>query len=215
MRVALMAGISGKTGKELLQCLLNNRHYKRVVLFTRRDNKRMRNIHLSKVLVDFNQLDTHIPDMEGVDDVFCLLGTDFISTHKLEDAEKFDLEYPLNLATVAKNAGIRNFYLLNSTRASIEAGKERLRKRAQLESEIRKLGFDNFQVFRVNGISDPVNPENAMYVLRRTLSNIVNLLGMGLIEKMRLSPANLVAQKMVDVAINANPERSEYHPGDY
>lgn len=215
MRVALMAGISGKTGKELLQCLLNNRHYKRVVLFTRRDNRRMRNIHLSKILVDFNQLDTHIHEMEGVDDVFCLLGTDFISTHKLDDAEMFDLDYPLNLARASRNAGIRNFFLLNIARASHEAGKERLRKRAQLEAEIKKLGFENFQVFRVNGISDPVNPENALYVLRRTLSNIVNLLGRGLMDKMRLSPANLVAQKMVEAAVSENPVKFEYHPGDY
>ena len=149
MRIALLVGISGKIGKSLLDALLNNRHYMKTIVLTRHENRRLKNIHLKKVTVDFSMVENNLEDFNEVDDVFCLLGTDYINTTKIEDASLFDYEYPLNVARIAKKAGVKNFYLLSSSKSNIQANSEKLKVRAKLENQIDALGFENFYMFKI------------------------------------------------------------------
>jgi putative NADH-flavin reductase len=59
MRIGLIVGVSGRIGNSLLESLLNNRRYKKVILLSRRENKRKGNIHLKKVNVDFADMENY------------------------------------------------------------------------------------------------------------------------------------------------------------
>ncbi len=215
MRVALLVGISGKAGKALMDGLINSRHYKKVIVLTRRENRRLKNLHLKKVLVDFEKIADYGAEFKEADDVFCLLGTDYISTVRLDDANMFEYEYPIKLAHAAKQNGVKNFFLLNPTRANLQSHKEKLKLRAKLAIEIKELAFDNFFVFKVNAIGDSVDIESSMFAARKGIGTIINLIGMGLLDKVRPTPANLVAKKMIEVAISNPLEKKEFLPQDY
>jgi len=215
MRTALLVGISGLAGRSLLETLLNNRNFKKITVFTRRDTKRLKNIHLKRVLVDFSVIENYKDEFEGINDVFCLLGTDYIITKDLEDASSFDYEYPLRFAKTAKGAGIKNFYLLSSTSAQINSSHPKHSLRAKLEQDIQELGFDNFYIFRVNHVGKSANDSSTFYVAKRGLSKVINLVGFGVLGRITQTPANLLARKMVEIALTDSAEQHLFNPKDY
>lgn len=166
-------------------------------------------------MVDFDEIESFGHEFIGVDDVFCLFGTDYISTHKLEDAHMFDYEYPIKIAQTAKKNGVKNFYLLNPTNANLESNKEKLRLRAKLEMDIKRLAFDNFFIFKVNAIGEPVDTDSSLFAAKRGIFTIINLVGMGILYKVRPTPANLVANKMIEVALSNPLDKREFLPQDF
>ncbi len=215
MRVGLIVGISGYIGRSLMESLLSNRHYKKVVVLTRRENRRLRNMHLKKVNVDFAAIENYSEEFNDVNDVYCLLGTDYINTLNLEDSSMFEYEYPLSIAKVAKKQGVKSFFLINPSKASVTSNVEKFKLRAKLAAEIKQLGFENFYVFNVNKIGKSVNLSSGLFVMNKSIGNVVNIIGFGLLDKIKSTPANLLANKMVEVAISNPLEKKEFHTKDY
>lgn len=215
MRMSIIAGISGEAGKVLMETMLNNRHFRKIIVLTRRENKRIKNIHLKKVIVDFSDMEGQAQEFEGVDDVFCLLGTEFISTHQLDDANKFDYEYPMKLAVTAKKMGVRNFVLLNSVKATADAKSEKHRLRYKLASEIEAMGFDNFFHFQVNGVSSPVNVRSSLFAAKKGIGSIVNIFSFNLLSQIKKTPANILVGKMLEAVVSTQNDKRVFLPKDY
>ena len=215
MRRALLVGISGRIGKAVMEALLNDIRYKRITVLTRYEGRRLKNIHLQVVKADFSNLDAHIADFEGIDDVFCLLGSDFINTNNISDAELFDFEYPLNIAQVAEKAGVKNFVLLNHSEASLKNNLQKWNKRVKLEGIIREMNFENMYTFKVNGISRSVNTKGSLYSLSNSMGKLLNTMSMGYINKLKTTPANVLALNMIAAVANKPQDKKEFSPQDY
>ncbi len=214
MRNALIVGISGSIGQALLENLLNNRHYKKVVILTRRESRRFKNIHTQSVLVDFSRLEDFKYAFEGVDDVFCLLGREFINTTGLKDADQFEYDVPLAISKMANEAGVKNFFLLNNTKAHHQSENAVFKLRGQLQQEIEKLPFTKLYVFKVNGISSSVRIDSNAYDVKKTFGGVLNKIGLGFYDRMFTTPANILAEKMVFAAVNDESSRKEFLPKD-
>jgi hypothetical protein len=215
MRIGLIVGVSGRIGNSLLESLLNNRRYKIVILLSRRENKRIGNIHLKMVNVDFAYMENYSEEFNEVNDVYCLLGTDFTNTQDLEDATMFDYEYPLSIAKVAKKQGVKNFILINPSKASITSNVDKYKIRAKLVAEIKLLGFENLYIFNVNKISKSTNLKSGLFLINKNLGNLVNMIGCNLLHKNKSTPANVLANKMIEVAISNPLDKKEFHTKDY
>lgn len=215
MRNALIVGISGSIGQALLENLLNNRHYKKVVILTRRESKRFKNIHIQSVLVDFSRIEDFKFAFEGVDDVFCLLGKEFINTTGLQDADQFEYDVPFAIANLANEAGVKNFFLLNNTKAHFQSENAMFRLRGKLQQDIEKLPFTKLHVFKVNGISSSVRIDNSTsYSVKKSFGSILNKIGLGFYDNMFNTPANILAERMVFAAVNDGSARKEFFPKD-
>ena len=214
MRNALIVGISGSIGQALLENLLNNRHYKKVIILTRRDSRRFKNIHIQSVLVDFARLEDTKFAFEGVDDVFCLLGKEFINTTGLKDADQFEYDVPLSIAKLANESGVKNFFLLSNTKANHQSDNPLFKMRGQLQMEIEKLHFTKLYVFKVNGISSSVRIDSNSYSVKKTFGGVLNKIGLGFYDKIFTTPANILAEKMVFAAVNDDSSRREFLPKD-
>ncbi len=215
MRVALVVGVSGRLGKSLIEVLLNNRHYKKIIVLTRHEHSRFKNIHLKKIIVNFGTIEDFKENFEGVDDVFCLLGKDYISTKNLDDAPLFEYQYPFNLARVAKDAGVNNFYLVNPVAASLKASKAELLQRAQLAADIDSLGFSNFCQFKVNKLRRNINREGSYFAIFKSFRALMRIFGSSLINKFQNTPANLLANKMIELALSNPLGKKTFLPSDY
>ena len=214
MRNALIVGISGSIGHALLENLLNNRHYKNVVILTRRESRRFKNIHIQSVVVNFSELEDVKFAFEKVEDVFCLLGKEFINTTGLKDADQFEYDVPLKIAKMADEAGVKNFFLLNNTKANLQSINPLFQLRGQLQQEIEKLSFTKLYVFKVNGISSSVRIDSSIYNIKKTLGGVLNKIGLGFYDKIFFTPANILAEKMVFAAVNDDSSRKEFLPRD-
>jgi len=215
MRKALLVGISGRIGKALMDALLNDIRYKGITVLTRHEGRMVRNIHLKVVKADFTNLEAHVSDFEGIDDVYCLLGTDFINTTNVTDAPLFDFEYPLNIAKVAKQANVKNFILLNHSKSSLASNRDKWNKRGKLEQDIKNMQFENLYTFRVNSIAKSVNTKSGLYSISKSFAPILNLVSLGNLHKLKPTPANVLAQKMVSIVVTQSQDKKEFSPQDY
>lgn len=215
MRKALLVGISGRLGSALLDALLADIKYKGVTVLTRYEGKRLKNIHLKVVRVNFSNIEAYLDSFEGVDDVFCLLGSDFINTNNISDTELFDYEYPLSIARVAKQAGVQNFILLNSHKAESENNHPKWSKRAALELEVKKLQFENLYIFRVNQIIKSIANKNKFLSVRNLFWKFIQAVSFGKFTNVMPTPANVLAQKMIATITLSTEDKREFSPKDY
>jgi len=97
-RTALLAGASGLVGGHVLQLLLADSAYARVVTLVRRQVE-TRHPKLEQRVVDFGALDAI--DLPAVDDAFCCLGTTIKTAGSQQAFRKVDYDYALAFARAA------------------------------------------------------------------------------------------------------------------
>ena len=59
------------------------------------------------------------------------------------------------------------------------------------------------------------NDSSAWYVAKRGLSKVLNLVSLGVLEKMTQTPANLLARKMVEIALKDTRSKQVFNSKDY
>ena len=153
MRTALIVGITGHVGKRLIDKLLNSRSYRRLHSISRKDHRKIKNIHLVKHIVDFDNLEAHRDIFEQVEEVFCLVGSAYVNMNNQDEPEKLDYDYPIHVAKLAKSSGVKRFLLINPTMNKLNSSDPVMQKRKKLEDEIQCMGFEDFHVIRANKVT--------------------------------------------------------------
>ncbi len=102
-KTALVLGATGLVGGELVQLLLTDPTYHKVLVLVRR-NLPLRHDKLEQHSVDFDRLSQHNA-LFAVDDVFCCLGTTIRKAGSQEAFRKVDYTYPYEAARLAAGQG--------------------------------------------------------------------------------------------------------------
>lgn len=146
MKIALIAGSTGLIGKQLLQLLLDDPHYEKVKVITRRPIE-VKNSKIENIVLDFDKLSEHDASLVG-DDVFCCLGTTIRVAKTKEAFRKVDYHYPLELARVAKSKGASQFLLVSALGADKNSSVFYNRVKGEVEEAIDNISFHSTHVFR-------------------------------------------------------------------
>lgn len=144
-KTAWLAGATGLIGSSLLNELLSQDWYERVVALVRRSTG-VHHPRLVERIVDFSSLNAD--EFAPVDDVFCALGTTIKKAGSPARFREVDFEYPLKLARAAKNAVAQQFLLVSSVGANAKSSNFYLRVKGELEAALRDEGFDSLHIFR-------------------------------------------------------------------
>ena len=210
MRRAMVVGVSGNLGKLLVQKLVNNKMYRFVTVFTRVNERKFKHVHVKKVIVDFKQIEQYQTHFLEIDEVFCLLGSQYSSDKLLEDANTLDFEIPLAIANMAKQSGVKRFVLLNPN-CEHNQSTNYLKSRWKLEKEIAKLGFEDFKVFRVNQIAIAKRWMSIRKKIKLFYINLLRLTGKK-IEGYLQVPANILVEDMATWTFQQSELINENHP---
>jgi len=144
-RVALIAGSTGLIGSQLLELLLEDNFYSKVIALSRKPLS-MSHTKLEIVLVEASELKTH-RDLKA-DDVFCCLGTTIKQAKTKEAFRKVDYDYTVELAQLLKNNGASHFLLVSALGADKTSGIFYNKVKGEVEDAISTLGFNAFHIFR-------------------------------------------------------------------
>lgn len=147
-KTVLLLGATGLVGGHILNRLLENETYERVIALTRSALPGAEALStLDNRIVDFGRPDEW-RDQVAADQTICALGTTIKKAGSREAFRQVDYEYPLMVARAALNAGSRHFLLVSAMGADANSPLFYNRVKGELEAAIFRLGFPRVSIFR-------------------------------------------------------------------
>jgi uncharacterized protein YbjT (DUF2867 family) len=192
MKIAIIIGATGLVGNTLVEQILENSVYSKVVLLLR---KPLNIIHpkLVQEVIDFDKPDTS--KIVG-DDLFCAMGTTLAKAGSKEAQYKIDCTYPYEIGKIAKANGVKQYILVSSVGADFDSSNFYLRTKGDLEKKIESLGFQNFVSLRPSMLLGNRGEFRLGEKIGTVLSNVLSPLLFGSLRKYHGIHATDVAKVM-------------------
>lgn len=193
MKIAIVIGSTGLIGSELVQQLLGNPNYSKVLLLNRRASG-LTHSKLAERIINFDA-----PDLSGVngEDLFCAIGTTIRKAGSKEAQFKIDCQYPSTLAALLKPQGLKQVVLVSSIGADETASNFYLKTKGQLEKNIRDLDFESTIILRPSILLGKRKEFRLGEKIAIVLMQLLSPLMLGSFRKYRGIQAAKVAAKMI------------------
>ena len=195
---AIVVGASGLIGSELLKVLLADDQYDRVVALVR---KPLQLVHtkLDQIAIDLDKLNEYAHLIDG-DVLFCALGSTKKKTPDLVDYRKIDHDYPLHLARIAVDQGIKQYHLISSIGANKDSSNFYTKMKGETEEDIKASGLEGLIIYRPSLLTGDRKEKRFAEGLMQSISKLINPLLVGSIKKYRSIEAKTVAVAMVKLS---------------
>ena len=145
-KTVLIVGATGLIGSQLLELLLADDYYSKVIALTRKPLA-IDHLKLDNLVLDFNKLSDSLEKLK-VDDVYCCLGTTMKQARSQAAFRKVDFEYPLEIARITKESGAKSYLLVTALGANKRSSFYYNRVKGEVEEAIGQFGFKTYHVFR-------------------------------------------------------------------
>lgn len=136
---AIVIGSTGLVGKQLVEQLLEDARFGKVVSFARRASGKA-HAKLEEQLVDFKTPEAWADKVQG-DVLFSALGTTLKQAGSKEAQYEVDYTFQFNTAKAAAKNGVKDYVLVSSASASASSMVFYSRIKGELERDTEKLGF--------------------------------------------------------------------------
>jgi len=152
-KTALLSGGTGLIGSQLLELLLKDNLYDKVIALSR---KPLSSNHpkLENVVMDFDKL-AEQSDALRADDVFCCLGTTMKQAGSQKAFYKVDFEYPLQIAKITRALGARQYLLVTALGANKKSSIYYNRVKGEIEEAVGNQDFESYHIFRPSFLQGP------------------------------------------------------------
>ncbi len=144
MRTALIAGSTGLIGNQLLQLLLEDAQYSKVIAITRKPIP----THPKLIQATLDLGDSQSYAALHADDVYCCLGTTIAIAGSKEKFRQVDFLYPMVLAKAMHAAGATQYLLVSALGADKDSSIFYNRTKGEVEHAVTTVGFDSLHIFR-------------------------------------------------------------------
>jgi uncharacterized protein YbjT (DUF2867 family) len=145
-KTAILFGPTGAVGREVLQLLLGDHRYEKVIAFSRKVLP-IEHPKLEVVLDTLSNLDKLSDRIMG-DDLFCCLGTTSRKAGSREAFKKVDLEMPVTLARIASGNGVEGFIVISSVGAGKPGRGFYLDVKTEMENSVIQYDFKRLAIVR-------------------------------------------------------------------
>ncbi|MGO1119124.1 NAD(P)H-binding protein [Rhodovibrionaceae bacterium A322] len=153
-RVAVVAGASGAVGSALVPLLqAHPESYRQIILLSRRETGLGQLPKVREIAVNFQSLDDLKTALHGVVssadwDLFCAVGTTRKKAGSLSAFRAVDLDIPLKLGQLAKEAGARACVVVSSIGASATSSSSYLKCKGDMEEGLLALTLSSLSLLR-------------------------------------------------------------------
>lgn len=174
-KIALVIGATGVVGSKLVDQLLEDERYETVWVIVRRTTAKVHD-KLKEVITDFNALEDAYPKT-SIDDVYCAMGTTIKQAKTQEAMYEIDVEYPLVVAKLAKQYGVKHFVVVSAVGANSKSPIFYSRMKGELEEKLIELELPNLSIIRPPLLLDMRNEsrlgESLSSILSRKIQGLV------------------------------------------
>jgi len=200
---ALIAGATGLVGRLLLDRLLVDPSYGRVVSLARRPLG-LGDAKLTEVAADASSL----ADQRGqwqADVAFCCLGTTLKKAGGQAQFRAVDHDYIVAFAKLARDNGASALVLVSALGADTGSSNFYLRVKGETERDVAALGFARLHILRPSLILGPRAERRPMEALAQQAAPWLNAVLLGPLRKYRAVTAERVAGAAAACARDAAP----------
>lgn len=212
MKTALLVGASGLVGGFVLNKLLDDAYFSAVTVLSRTPVG-IKHPKLSEIIVNFDKLENY-QQLITADVVFCTLGTTINKAGSQEAFKKVDYEYPLQIATFAKQNGATSFLIISALGASTHSLFFYNKVKGAIEDAIAKLNFKQFHILQPSLIIGNRKEKRTGEDIAQKLSPIFNSIMIGNLGKYKAITAEQIAKAMVYYAKQDTLGTLRHHSGE-
>jgi len=198
MRSAIVVGATGLVGSNLVKLLCESEEYVSVTVIARR-NLAFEHPKLNVKIRAFDRLEEK--DIEFAHEIFCCLGTTQKKAGSRQAFEKVDVEYPLQIASLAKKCGIMHFIIISAMGANEKSRVYYNRVKGKLEKELIALELPQVSIVRPSLLVGERNEFRFGEKLGEWVLKLFNPLLIGPMKKYRSIEATQVALAMKVMAL--------------
>ena len=196
MKTAILAGTTGLIGGKLLELLLKNDSYSRIVALSRRPIGAT-HPKLTNLVLEFSEMEKYAAQLKG-DDVFCCLGTTIAQAGSREEFRKVDFEYPLSLAKITRSQGAEKFMLVTALGADKRSRIFYNRVKGEVEEAISKIAFEELHIFQPSMLLGPRPQARQGEHIGQSVMKFLDIL---IPRKYKAIESSKVARAMVAIAL--------------
>jgi uncharacterized protein YbjT (DUF2867 family) len=197
-RNALIAGATGLVGKSLLQQLLLDDAYEKVIIITRKHIE-IAHPKLIQFQIDFDKLESLRLDYK-IDDVFCSLGTTIKTAGSQEAFYKVDFTFVVNLGKWCEANEVKKFLIVSAMGANAKSGIFYNRVKGEMEAAVRKLNISQIQIFRPSLLMGNRTEKRGGERIAQVVMGTLGFLFVGFLKKYKGIQADTVAGVMIKAA---------------
>lgn len=198
MKTALLVGATGLVGGYVLENLLADDFYSKVILLTRTPLT-VKHQKLEEVIVNFNELEKYA-DVIKADTIFCCLGTTIKKAGSQEAFKKVDYEYPLSLAKIAFQNGASMYLLVSALGSSKNSIVFYNRVKGEVEDAIAQIGYPSFHILQPSLIIGERKENRLGEGVAQKLSPVFDAMLFGPFSKYKSIKAEQIAKAMVSIS---------------
>ena len=145
-KTAIILGATGLTGSHLLQLLLDDERYARIIVFGRKTCG-VSNANLTEHIVNVLHLENQ-QELFQADEVFCCIGTTKAKTPNKDIYTKIDYGIPTAAAKLCKENGIETFMVISALGAKKKSKIFYNRVKGKMEEAVLGLNIKNTYILQ-------------------------------------------------------------------
>lgn len=210
MKTALVIGATGLVGKQLVQQLLADDRFSKVIVFGRR-SLGLANSELEEHLIDFDKPEDWQHLVKG-DVFFSTLGTTLKQAGGQNQQYKVDYYYQYKFAEVAAQNGIPAYVLVSSSGANKDSMIFYSRMKGALEEAVKQLDFQSINIIQPGLLHGDRKEERFGEELAYKVMHFLDKVGIA--GKYKPYEDKVVAQAMINAGTAAQPGVHNYTLGD-
>ncbi|QDO93052.1 NAD-dependent epimerase/dehydratase family protein [Formosa sediminum] len=197
-KTAIVLGATGLTGNNLLNALLNDSSYNRIVLFSR-STCGIKNAKITEYLIDVFELDNY-KTLFRADVVFCCIGTTKTKTPDKTIYHKIDYGVPVVAANLCVKNNITRFICISALGADSKSKIFYNRTKGEMEAVVLSLNLKHTYLLQPSLITGPRNEFRLGETIGKVLINIVSPLFIGKLEKYKPIQTKTIVSAMLWLA---------------
>jgi len=206
MKTAVIIGATGLVGNHLVQLLLDDDRFFKIIVFARKPLQAQHH-KLEVHIIDFDKPESWMHLVQG-DILFSALGSTIKQAGSQDKQYKIDYTYQYTFAQAAAQNHIPTYVLVSAAGATPEAKMFYSRMKGELERDVKRLPFKSINIIRpglLHGARKEARfGENAAFKVLNAINAI------GLLKQYRPIEGKTVAAALRNAGLRATPGVHNY-----